>query len=273
MGAKAGIGTSTVALNLATALKKGKQPRSVVLVDLNLYSNDLALFLDMATPRGLRDLAGDLSRLDTTILKNLLVTHSSGIQLLAAGYQESEDTPLPPGCVLHTLSTLRTMFEFVVVDCGSTLELSARESLELSLQVMVVSQLSVPTIRRTKRLLQQVQQFVQSQGRVMVAVNRYLAKEAGLLKETEEVLGQKATWLIPNDYATVSRAIDSGAPLIQLAPRAGITQQYCRQAESLVQELTPASEPGRSAEAKRKESLLSKYLPLFASGKTTSQIV
>ena len=67
IGAKGGVGTSTVATNLAAGTKHAAPSHSIALMDLNLQNSDLPVFLDLPGSSGLRDLSQDLSRLDETI--------------------------------------------------------------------------------------------------------------------------------------------------------------------------------------------------------------
>src|SRR5690349_10087945 len=86
IGAKGGVGTSTVATNLSVSTRYISSTKSVALMDLNLQNSDLTLFLDLPTSGGLRDLSQDLSRLDETILRSVIMNHKSGIDLLPSGY-------------------------------------------------------------------------------------------------------------------------------------------------------------------------------------------
>ena len=83
VGAKGGVGTTTTAVNVATALTKfAKGP--TLLIDLHLAYGDAAVFLG-ADPRfSLVDAFENMHRLDAEFLKSLVVTTASGIDLLAS---------------------------------------------------------------------------------------------------------------------------------------------------------------------------------------------
>jgi len=57
-------------------------------------------------------------------------------------------------------------------------------------------------------------------------MNRYLSAEQDVLKETEEILKQKAFWLFPNDYPSASQSVNSGKPLIDVAPRSAVAKSF-----------------------------------------------
>jgi pilus assembly protein CpaE len=257
LGGKAGMGTSTVALNLAMALhKSGKATQHAVLVDLNLTANDLPLYLDVAAQRGWHDVSQDISRLDPAMLQGVLVRHESGLHLLGAGGEGLEEV-LAPGCVLYTVDLLRSLFDYVVVDCGSRVTPAVEESLELSNHVYVVTCLSVPSIRHAKRMTQILQERVGHSTPIDIVVNRYRSRDVELLRQAEGVLHTKASWLIPNDYGTVSQSLDGGTPLLQAFPRAEVTHNYAKHAAGLVKEWTHRKKgPHPSKQIEKEDSLL-----------------
>jgi pilus assembly protein CpaE len=228
IGAKGGVGASTVATNLAVSTKRVCPTKSIALVDLNIQNSDLTLFLDLTTSGGLRDLSQDLSRLDETILESVLVKHKSGMDLLPSGYDGLDGMAPPSGCVTHTLDLMQSLYDLVFVDCGHTLD-TTKEALDFSSTIILVTTLNVPAVRRTKQLLDVFRDTHYKSKKLMLVVNRYSTRDEELLHHTEETLKHKIDGLIPNDYASTNRASNDGQPLTMLAPRAAITQWYLQQ--------------------------------------------
>jgi pilus assembly protein CpaE len=228
IGAKGGVGTSTVVTNLAASVKHVAPSKSVALMDLNLQNSDLTLFLDLPSSGGIRDLSQDLSRLDETILNSVIMKHKSGIDLLASGYDGLNGMTPASGCVTHTLDLMQSLYDLVFVDCGHILD-TTKEALDFSSTIILVTTLNVPAVRRTKQLLDAFRDARYESDKIMLIVNRYSTRDEELLRHTEETLKHKANGLIPNDYAPTNRAINDGQPLTVVAPRAAITQWYLRQ--------------------------------------------
>ncbi|MGH7258056.1 MAG: AAA family ATPase [Nitrospiraceae bacterium] len=262
LGAKGGIGTSTVATNLAISLRQIAQHKSVALVDLNRHDSDLPLFLDLPAPRGLRDLSDDISRLDETILQSVLAKHESGIDLLPSGYDGMDGIEPVPGCVLRTLDLMRSLYDYVLVDCGHILENGTREALDYSSSVMVVMTLNLPTIRRTKRLLELLRAAHYGSDKILLVVNRHSKEDEEILRHTEESLEHKIAGLIPNGYATVNQAISNGKSLKAVAPKAAVTQWYLQQASVLAARHNQGAHHSE-AEPEKKSSFFARYLPSF----------
>ena len=231
--AKGGLGASSLTVNLGCSLLHLENSKSVVLIDLDIHSSDLPLFLDIEPTHSLKEIADDYERVDKLFLMNLLSKHESGLYLLPSGYDDRTHETFSPRCVVHTLTLLRSMFDYVVVDCGALLDDSTRTVLKLSSSIIVVSTFHVPVVRSTKRLLDLFQSMGQPSQQLKVVMNRYDARAKTLLKNTETSLQHKLFAFIPNNYDLASSAINNGQPVSRLAPNSDLTKSYQRLAASL----------------------------------------
>jgi pilus assembly protein CpaE len=256
IGARGGVGTSTVATNLAISVQQARQRESAALVDLDVHGGDLGLFLDLHAAQGLKHLSEDVSRLDETIIRSTMLRHSSGLHLLASGYEGFEDAEPRPGSAMRVIGLLRSMYRHIVVDCGHVLEPAVKEALDCSDQVVVVTTLSLAAIRRTKRLLEALRSARYPGNKVAVVINRYVNDQKELLAETEDMLGVQAAGLIPNDYATANEAVNHGKPLTIMASRTPIGQWYLRGADRLIGDKSVGGGATASRPQDKKGSLL-----------------
>ncbi|MBU6433887.1 MAG: P-loop NTPase [Nitrospirae bacterium] len=263
IGARGGVGTSTVATNLATSVQQASQRESAALVDLDLHGGDLGLFLDLHASQGLKHLSKDISRLDETIIRSSLAQHSSGLHLLTSGYEGFDEVAPTTGSTMRVIGLLRSMHRHVFVDCGHVLESAVKEALDCSDQIIVVTTLSLPTIRRTKRLLEALGAGQYPAGKVLVVVNRYVNDQKELLSETEDMLGLRMAGLIPNDYPTASEALDHGKPLTIMASRTTIGQWYLRGTDQLIGDKAAVKGTAVGKEPSKTASFFGRYLPSF----------
>jgi pilus assembly protein CpaE len=263
IGARGGVGASTVTTNLATSVQQARQHESVALVDLDMHGGDLGLFLDLHPSQGLKHLSKDISRLDETIVRSSLEKHSSGLHLLASGYEGFDEVEPTAGSTMRVIGLLRSMHRHVFVDCGHVLEPTVKEALDCSDQIIVVTTLSLPGIRRTKRLLEVLATAQYPAGKVAMVVNRYASDQKELLRETEDILGLRMAGLIPNDYGTASEALDHGKPLTIMASKTTIGQWYLRGFDQLIAEKTAVNGTVSEKETSKQASFFRRYLPSF----------
>ena len=225
-GGKGGVGTTSIAVNLAAALRQLPSNPSVILVDVNQHGGDLPLYLDLQPNHSFRDIAADLSRLDPAFLIRVLTKCESGLQVLPSGYDDLSTGRLSPDCVEATLKLLQASFDYVVIDCGHVLDLTTKKALELATWIMVTSSLMVPVVHRTKRILELLRGSGFSASKIRLVINRYVSAEQDVLKETEDILKQKTFWSIPNDYPSSSQSVNSGKSIIEGAPRSSIAKSF-----------------------------------------------
>jgi pilus assembly protein CpaE len=243
-GGKGGVGTTSIAVNVAAAIKTLPNNPSVVLVDVNQHGGDLPLYLDLQPNHSFRDIATDLSRLDHAFLIRILTKTDLGIQVLPSGYDDLSTGRLSPDCVEATLRLLQANFDYVILDCGHVLDLTTKKALELATLILVTSTLMVPVVHRTKRILELLRGSGFPPNKIRLVMNRFLTAEQDVLKETEEILKQKAFWLFPNDYPSASQAVNSGKPLIDVAPRSAVAKSYRDIANSFDEQTTQQTGKG-----------------------------
>lgn len=234
VGGKSGIGTTTVAASLASALRSNGA--AVAIVDLNLRGGDIPAFFDINPIRSLRDLDLDLSRLDHAFLSDMLAKHSSGIEVLPLGDSDLSGGQVSSECVDRTVKMMRTMFDFVIVDCGHNIDMSSYAALSLSSHVLLVSVLTVPVIRRTKRLLDALRGDEGSAldpSVISLIVNRYSDRDELILTEARKVLGVKPQWMLPQDFEAAADALNGGQPVVSHAPRSPLAKAIQKVAAEL----------------------------------------
>jgi pilus assembly protein CpaE len=233
IGSKGGVGTTTIAVNLAVSLLQVNPDCSVVLVDLNPQFGDAALFLDMESSHTMGDVAKNIGRLDETFLMSILSKHSSGLYLLPSANAVEEIGLLTPEAAEKTLDLLQTMFDYVVIDSGESLADTTLATLNISPTIFLVCTLTLPVLRNTKRLLNILSHLHYPTDNISIIVNRYEKHTEVSLKDMEEVLGRKAAWMIPNDYFTTMNAINKGQPLFTISGRADVTKNFLKLAQTL----------------------------------------
>ncbi len=237
IGGKSGVGTTLACVNLAGFLHQLDDGKSIALVDLNFQDPDLPLFLDLEPVHSLQDISDNLDRLDGTFLMNVLSRHGSGLYVLPLAPRESlsSKTPVSSECIQKTLDLMRSLFDYVVVDCGHVLDVPRRSVLASSSSIVLMSTLHVPAIRSTKEVLDLLREAGHASERVKLVMNRFEPSDDGLLKNTGDALNHPVSVLIPNNSQAASSAINNGQLLAAMNGRSDIGQSLERLAESFAE--------------------------------------
>jgi pilus assembly protein CpaE len=234
-GSKGGVGTTTIAVNLAVALSKTEHRPSVALLDMNTLFGEIPLFLEMSPKFHWGEITKSIERLDDTFLSNILTHHRSGIQVLPSPAYLNGHVRPTPDTMQKLLNLMERMFDYVIVDTGQSTTDTALKVLEISDRLMLVTILSLPCLANTSKLLKSFTDlgYVRPE-RIEVLLNRHLKKGEISIKDAEAGIGKPLYWTIPNDYGATMAAINNGKPLLEIAPRAPISRSFARLANSIV---------------------------------------
>jgi pilus assembly protein CpaE len=218
LGVKGGVGTTTIAVNLAGCLANLQGNPSVALIDLNLLLGEVPLFLNIKPVFDWMEVAKNISRLDATYLMSVLLKHSSGIHVLPSPARLLDEQTPSPKVIETLLKLMQQLFDFIIVDSGRSVDDISKVVLKAADRLVLVATPSLPCTVNLKRLLDAFQGlgFPPSQ-RVEIVANRSNQKTGVSLQEVEQTVGKKFSWHLPNDYRSASSAINNGEPLSVVA--------------------------------------------------------
>jgi pilus assembly protein CpaE len=228
--AKGGAGGSSVATNLALSLRS--ESAEVALVDFNLHVGDLALMLDM-TPRHTFATAISDEAIDESKIRGMMSQHASGLQLLTISDRPEEANIVQSAHVPELLGHLTTMFDYVVVDLGRHIDDRSIQLFDLSDAILLVSTQDVPGIRNARRYADLLGRLEVPRERIRLIVNRHHQKSRVSNRDVETTVGIEVFWSLPNDFRSMSAAIDSGNPIVLDAPKAKLARSFFELAEAL----------------------------------------
>lgn len=209
IGAKGGVGTTTIAVNLAAALARALD--DALLVDLNFAAGDAAVFLGVEPRFTVAEALENTHRLDEAFLRSLVVRSRSGLDLLGASPR------LSPGSI--DAQKLRALVDFVsryyhaVVLDVPRLDVSLLDALDAATALLVVVNHELPTLRSAYRLVGTLRQ--KFGDRVQVVVNRSDKTSEISLEDIQKTVGVKISHVFPNDYRQAVAAINKGQPLAE----------------------------------------------------------
>lgn len=235
---KGGAGCTTVATNLAVAIKQEAGMR-VALVDGALPFGDIGVFLDIAPTHSIMDLQVPSEQLDADFVETALVTHErSGIKVLLAP-QRPEMADMVTGELLRrTITLLRERNEYVIVDTWAALDERVLTALEVADKILLVVTLELSAIKSAKVFLEVADLLRFPPENIKLVVTRATAVTGVTVADVETALGRSIDVRIPADER-VSRSINEGDPFMLSARNTPVAQSITELAHTIVAENYP----------------------------------
>jgi pilus assembly protein CpaE len=225
-GAKGGVGTTAIATNLAVALHRHTQ-QPTALVDADFFAGDVLAALNLSSNRSVMDLLSNAARLDDDLLNTTLVSHSSGIDVLAPPSDFEQVERVKADAYQHMLEELRNHYAYIVVDCATGLDANTLAAMDLADVLLLVTTPELAALKNVARLIQLGARLGYEENKLRLVLNRSNLPGAISSNDFEQHLSYRTSFKLPNDSA-VPQALASGEPLKASTKVAGELDKIAR---------------------------------------------
>jgi pilus assembly protein CpaE len=222
---KGGVGTTTIAANVALIQAQGK-PDKVVLIDLDLQFGQAAAHINLEVKHTLAELVRDESALrDPALLRTYAMRHDSGLHVIAAPRTPDEAEPIEAGHVDQLLKTTLEWYEEVVIDAGSVLDQRTLTVFEHADAVILPVYPEIAALRSMRSLLDHLNETGTLASKSTFVLNNMFARGTLKLSDVENALDTKISLELPYDPILYLKAVNEGVPLVKGSPRSAPSEQ------------------------------------------------
>jgi CheY-like chemotaxis protein/MinD-like ATPase involved in chromosome partitioning or flagellar assembly len=208
--AKGGVGTTTVATNVAVTLCSSLGPARVCLFDQAALFGSAASLLGLVPAGSLVEALASQGDLDGAAFDDLLLMHATGVRLLAGCARGDES--LPEAAVIRgVLDRLRQRFDYVLVDAPMGLSSPTAALVRAADLTCVVSSAGRASTEAAGDLLRLLDDLPLPAARQALVVNR-LAAGLELGQVVQSLQREPVAIMTPSDLYPA--AADSGEPVV-----------------------------------------------------------
>lgn len=241
---KGGVGRTTVACNLAVALKLATN-KKVALIDASLYFGDVGVMLNLLSNKTMVDAVEHIDDLDSELLNDILTTHSSGVKVLLAPPQPEMAELVTAEHMRRILVELAANYDYVIVDTWPSFADVVLTSMDMADTILLLMTLEMTTIRDVKLYLEVVEKLNYPQEKVKLILNRSGSAGGIKVEAVEETLRYKVMVGLSNDGNAMMMSVNQGVPLVISAREHAFSRDVYRLARLLTS--TAADESAVSA--------------------------
>ncbi len=216
---KGGVGTTTIATNIAVAAAQ-RRPDQVVLVDLDLQFGGVATHLNLQAAQTLADIVRDEAVLrEPELLRTFAMRHDSGLHVIAAPTTPDTAEHITPDHVTHLIGALLEQYESVVIDAGSVLDERTLTVFEHAETIVLGVYAEIAALKAMHGLLDYLNTAGSIGGKATFVLNNMFARDILKPRDIEAALGTKIELDLPYDSFLYLKAVNEGVPIVMGAPR------------------------------------------------------
>jgi pilus assembly protein CpaE len=238
---KGGVGCTTMAVNVATALCQVDSAAKVAVMDCSFQFGDVKIMLDMRASRSIVDLVESIDEFDVDLLESAMVKDErSGLSALLSPPKPEMAELVTIEHVRVILEKLKEVFDYVVVDMGSRLQDTELTIFDFADRILLVVTPDLPSISNVRYFFEIVEALDYPRDKILLILNKADPRSGISGRVIENHLKHKMFAEIPLEDRLVLQSVNQGIPFMvmpNIDKRLPLIQKTSAMAQQIVEGL------------------------------------
>jgi pilus assembly protein CpaE len=229
IGAKGGVGSSTVANNVASAI--GRQLGcDVILTELDLPFGSACVDFSLDPAQGIAQALQDPARLDDVLLERLLTRCDDHLSVLTAPASLAQIYDLQENAFVRVIELAQTSVPFVVLDVPHIWTAWAKKTLLMADDVVITAMPNLANLRNAKNLVELLKQARPNDGAPRLVLNQVGMPKRSEIKPAKfaAALEIEVVTCVPYEPSTMSAAANQGRMVADTAARSAVATSFAK---------------------------------------------
>jgi pilus assembly protein CpaE len=222
---KGGAGSTTIALNLAISLHKMLK-EDVLLIDGKHLFGHVALYLNLRTGNSITDLITHAGMLDERLIKQVVVQHISGINVLPSPNSITEAQGIRPENLFKVIQSLQQVYPNIIIDGGNNLNENTVTYMDSSDKILLVLNPNLASLRDVRQFMEISATLSYPKDKMLLILNLTGRKADVGRDEIEKILKMKIFGRIPADENLALSSLNEGVPILLKSPGHPISKAF-----------------------------------------------
>lgn len=230
---KGGTGCSTIAINLAVALKE-ELKQEVLLMDGKLFFGDLDIMLNIKTLNSISELIPHIGALDEGLLHDVISEHSTGIKVLPAPLNPVAAQGIHPEELHRIVTAAQNTYQNIVIDSGNYLNENTVTLMDASHKILLVINPEIASLRDASRFIEICHTTLSiPREKILIVVNQYDQRDGIGINDIERTLQMKVFAALPWDGRVPLQSINRGVPIFTQDPKIPLRKSFEAMAKNI----------------------------------------
>ena len=223
---KAGVGKTSIAVNLAYELSK-KTEEKVCLLDLSFNSEDILTYLNIEQKFNidyiLKNIENSYNNLFLSLLNNY---QNTNLYVFSMQDEINLKTKINIQTINKILNALKNLFSYIIIDLTSVIDERTVSILNTMDLILLIGLENLASIRNLQKCYELLDNIGYNKDKVKLIINRHIENSKITIKDIEKTTSKEVFFKIPNNYLTLIDAINRGQALGEVNPQSNIAKAF-----------------------------------------------